>query len=438
MCDTFIRPIDGGFLFAKNSDREANEAQALEYHPPADFPAGATLECTYKTVGQVPHTRGVILSRPFWMWGAEIGVNDAGVVIGNEAVFTKEPLDLGATLTGMDLLRLALERADTARQALDTITDLLEVHGQGGVCGYTDKRFSYHNSYIIADSNEAWVLEAAGYYWAALKIDKAYSISNGLTLERDLTLHHPELITHALEKKYVKNETDFSFASTYSDWLYTRFSSCSIRRARTGTLMASASQGVENAFAMLRDHQDPEQDTLRGFHHNRVCAHAAGSPPRKSGQSTGSLVVALRQGRPPEVWATGTSAPCTGIFKPVIMAALPETVGSPGAEWSDESLWWRHEVLHREVIRNYQHRLPTFRAERDELEASFVRGFAEVEEQGSAAQEQFVSECFKRADEVEANWLGKLPSTKSGSHTPHWRRMNARAGMPKSSIRPST
>lgn len=50
-------------------------------------------------------THAVILSRPSWLWGAEMGANEHGVCIGNEAVWTKEPVGEGEALLGMDLLR---------------------------------------------------------------------------------------------------------------------------------------------------------------------------------------------------------------------------------------------------------------------------------------------------------------------------------------------
>ena len=155
MCDTFLAlpPVtaDGAVVFGKNSDREPNEAQALEYYPAQIFDLPARVQCTYMSISQVRETYATLLCRPFWMWGAEMGANEKGVVIGNEAVWTRMPIEKKSGLTGMDILRLALERSAGADQALEVMVQLLSDFGQGGICGYEDKRMAYHNSYIIAD-----------------------------------------------------------------------------------------------------------------------------------------------------------------------------------------------------------------------------------------------------------------------------------------------
>ena len=68
------------------------------------------------------------------------------------------------------LNRLGLERADTAEKALHVITDLLERHGTGGSCMEDNCNFTYHNSFLIADRTEAWVLETSGQRWAAERV----------------------------------------------------------------------------------------------------------------------------------------------------------------------------------------------------------------------------------------------------------------------------
>jgi secernin len=105
----------------------------------------------------------VLLSRPYWMWGAEMGTNEHGVTIGNEAVFTRRGLRRRIGLTGMDLLRLALERATTATQAVDVITGLLAEHGQGGGCGHEHR--DVHVPQQLSDrgpDGSQFVLETAG------------------------------------------------------------------------------------------------------------------------------------------------------------------------------------------------------------------------------------------------------------------------------------
>lgn len=85
------------------------------------------------------------------MWGAEMGSNEHNLVIGNEAIFSKETdrLDskqmISPKLLGMDLVRLGLERSKNAAEAVQVITELLEKYGQGGLCVETNTPGNYFN-----------------------------------------------------------------------------------------------------------------------------------------------------------------------------------------------------------------------------------------------------------------------------------------------------
>src|SRR5574341_190106 len=196
---------DGVTVFGKNSDREPNEAQYLVYFPAGDHPPGAQLHCTYIDVPQVEHTFAVLLSKPFWIWGAEIGANEHGLVIGNEAVFSRVPAPKEKALLGMDLLRLALERAPTARQAVDVITSLLERHGQGEHSGSVHPTY-YHNSFLMADPQDAWILETVEWRWAARQVKGAASISNCLTIGSQFDLSSHALVSFAQSKGWSRSE----------------------------------------------------------------------------------------------------------------------------------------------------------------------------------------------------------------------------------------
>jgi hypothetical protein len=87
------------------------------------FIVGEKVKCTYIEVDQAPSTYPCILSKPDWMWGAEMGANSQGVVIGNEAVWDRlsDPkVDLVPRLLGMDLLRLGTVGRNARRDGKQT------------------------------------------------------------------------------------------------------------------------------------------------------------------------------------------------------------------------------------------------------------------------------------------------------------------------------
>lgn len=372
MCDTVVgRARDGSLWLAKNSDREPGEAQVLEHLPRQRRPP--RLRATHVELDDVPETFEVVLSRPAWMWGAEMGVNEHGLAIGNEAVFTRLALD-STGLTGMDLVRLALERAATARAAVELMGTLLKRHGQGGRMGFRKRGESYASSFLIADTTEAWVLETAGRVFAAAQVARepgsVRAISNGLTLESELDLLDEDALATAQARGWCKGRRDFDFRRCFSDPVITRLAGAERRSACTTGSVARARGELELAVmtAALRDHGGPAPGNQLIM--SAPCAHAAPWPTRSSGQTTASLVAQLGGG-PPRVWATGTSSPCLGVFKrvPLATGTLLEAGPPPGEKSDGESLWWRHERLHRAVLANWQGRAAPVIAAARALEA---------------------------------------------------------------------
>ncbi len=373
-----------GVLFAKNSDRDPNESQLLEWHPAARHAPGSRVACTHVEVDQVQETNAVVLSRPWWMWGAEMGANEHGVVIGNEAVFTNEPAGEPALL-GMDLLRLALERASDADGAVAVIVDLLERHGQGGPCSYERPSFTYDNSFLVADPDGAVVVETAGRRYATERVtSRARSISNGLTIE--------------------------PFASEHRDKTREQVTACRLRRTRTETSARQAA-GPAEMIAALRDHGGdggcgggPRVSPINGAL-KAPCVHAGGV--LVSTQTTASFVADLSEGV--ALWATGTSAPCTSIFKPVGVDEPIELGPAPTNRYQHESLWWRHERLHRATMADWAALLPRYRHARDRTETAWL------------ADPPSSAEAFAAARDLEAAWLDDVSEVAS-ERRPIWLR----------------
>lgn len=351
MCDTMVAlansTADSRVLFAKNADRQPNERLLTVRVPAGRHPTGSRLTCTYMELEQAQETYEVILLKPHWMWGAEMGANEHGLVIGNEAVFTKEPKG-PPRLIGMDMLRLALERCQTSREALDLMVDLLERYGQGGNCGF-EKKFTYHNAFLIADRQEAWVLETAGAYWAALKVRDLYSISNRLSIGRDFDLAHPRLIQHAIDKGWCKDSPDFDFARCYSEPVFTFFSGSAKRRQASQSHLEGCRGRIteETLIEILRGHQPSwDKKPYRKSSVSSVCMHAGFL---FGDQTTGSLVASLGEPRD-TYWLTGGGPACLGLFKPFFFVEGESLTFDEEDPDQAMAAWEARESIHRLAI----------------------------------------------------------------------------------------
>lgn len=290
MCDCVLAlgsaTESGRALFAKNSDRPPTEPQLLEWLPARrdDGP----VRTTYIEVD--PHRRdtvGALVSRPAWMWGAEHGVNAAGVAVGNATIYTTlDPRGAPPALTGMDLVRLALERATNADDALHVVIDMLERYGQGG-SGYEDTDHPYWSSFLIADPDEGWVIETSGRAWASERVGRTRATSNRTTIfEFDAAHRHPNQPVERLVDP---------------------------RLQASERLLGAQPLSVADVKAHLRSHEGQEGYSL--------CMHA------EDQATTGSLIAELAKARRPLAHVS-LGSPCRSVFVPLYVG---DDIGKPPA-----------------------------------------------------------------------------------------------------------
>jgi len=428
MCDTQLIKNGEYTYFAKNSDREPGEAQLVVRNAPMQNDDQSKLRTTYLEIDQVGDRFGTILSKPFWIWGAEIGANDQGVVIGNEAVFSKV-MEEETGLIGMDLLRLGLERGSSAEHALRVIAELLEKYGQGGPCGYRDKKFRYDNSFIIADAEEAWILETANRHWVAKKVNTTGAISNCLTIGTEFDLSSNGIEDFAIKRKLFSGKRDFDFRKTFDTWFFPFFGGSHERLQCSNDLLdltrKSSDVGLKQIFDNLRSHKIPFR--IPWFKNSDICEHAAGYIRRH--QTCGSQVSRLSKVENLHFF-TGTSAPCLSIFKPVSFNAdAAFSVLNPDEQSVENSIWQRHEAIHRRVILDSDLAVPLTKS-RDQVETGMLSLFeSEFPPTGP--------EAFETADQMTMEWQKRwhdelkdqpFPYSMTSPYSWYWKIMNRKDG----------
>jgi secernin len=325
-------------VFAKNSDRPPGEVQlAVPFGRRST--TGCTLRTQYLSIGDTG-AHAALLSIPTWLWGAEHGVNEFGVAIGNERVGTVH--DAGRArpaLIGMDLVRLGLERARSAEEALEIMTELLVTHGQGGVADATHGE-AYDSSFLIADAGTAIVLETSGTSFAAARYTVGVAISNRLTLRADWTHGSPDLVPG----------DDFDRFRDPGE----RTGHADIRLEASRRFLAdqrAAGLTPADTAAHLRDHgggpwgapgspgpaQPPPGSVEPDFSGVSVCMHVRGRSVTAASLIT-ALPTGLADGAPLRAWVA-LGSPCVSVYLP----AFPSSAAGPPPfvprELWNEEMW---------------------------------------------------------------------------------------------------
>ncbi|MBD5233735.1 MAG: dipeptidase [Bacteroidales bacterium] len=190
---------------------------ALYHQPAADHPKGAMRKIvewdTGKHLGEIPEVAHTY---------ATVGnMNEHGLTIAESTWGGREELAGSGLIDYGSLIYITLQRARTAREAVDVMTKLVKDYGYA----------SEGESFSIADPNEVWILELIGKgkadkgaVWVARRVPDGY-ISGHANHSRihtfpqndPETLYAPDVISFARSQGYFDgDDKDFDFSRAYA------------------------------------------------------------------------------------------------------------------------------------------------------------------------------------------------------------------------------
>ncbi len=461
--------VDGSVMITYACDGEFHPR--LRVRPAKDHAPGSVYEIktwggkVLGTIPQVPHTYRVV--------GL---MNEHQLAIG-ETTFDgrKELQNKDGLLHYWELMILALERAKTAREAIEVITGLVEEHGYR----------STGESFSIADTEEAWILEmigpgpgGEGAHWVALRVpDGMVSVHANKARIGEFPLDDPEnclysknVIEFAIERGYYDPNSGEPFR--YND-AYHPASVQTIRytETRVWSVLRRVAPGLElderthrgepggtpyplwvkpekklavaDVMALMRDHYEgTAYDMTKG-----VDAGDFGTPNRWrpmnfevdgkrytwerpiSTQQTGFSFVSQSRGHLPNpvggVYWYGVDDTYTSVYVPLyagITAAPPAYAQGSLQRFSWDSAWWVFNFVANFANLKYSYMAPEILAAQQEIEGHFLALQPEIEATAARihardpelAQRFLTDYSVLHAEDVVRKWraLGEALMTK--------------------------
>jgi hypothetical protein len=185
-------------------------------------------------------------------------------------------------------------------------------------------------------------------------------------------------------------------------------------------------------FDIMRQHGEGYHPARAEAHRN-ICVHA-GPQENRWWQADGVMVTDAG----PDgliAWATGTSGNCVSIFKPVFLGVdLPDIGPTPTERFNPDSLWWKHELLHRRAMADFDNLVPEIRQDFDALEEAFMAEAETLKKAAQAEKRDFMESCFQRALQATEGWIARLRARPDlafddPAYRAMWQKLNAEAGL---------
>jgi secernin len=313
---------DGQTLFGHNGSRLANEGQSLHQQPARAHAHGETLLFGSLALPQIRQTHAVVGWQVGGQWGYRSAVNEHHVAAGCSPIRTRLHSE-AAALSGPDLVRLALERSTSARQARDVILDLVTRHGQVAVPGEEP-----NSTFLVADTREAYVLETSGNHWAEQEVHAVRAVSDVCHLHRDWDRISRGLAEMAIGHNWWPEDgskLDFADVVAPDDCE----AAGALRRWGRATLLLEQYNGrLDRLFfrRLLGDHFEkpavrPADAFLNPAAEQGICRHGADAAP-----TTALSLIAELNAAPdqlPVAWVA-FGPPCSSVYFPIPLAgSLP-------------------------------------------------------------------------------------------------------------------
>jgi dipeptidase len=334
---------DGDTFVGYNGHRPPGERQALRRIPGRTFSLGEKVNLPSLDVPQVRQTCTVLGWQPAGCWGYFFGVNEHQVAAGcarwESTLSSPQP-----ALAGTDLVRLALERGHSARQAADALTVLIERHGQGVL----EDGVTKDHLFLIADPHEALAVEAAGPYWVCQQIRQVRAVSDAAVIRQDWNRIAPGLADQAIQKgAWPADGSKLDFVGALCDWPTGERSG--LRRWGRATLLLEQRNGevtLRDVRRLLADHYEGTRFAINPLHLDAGPAPLCQHGPLGT-ITAASLVTRLRDDTDslPMLWYAA-GPPCLGVALPIFLDGdLPAAFAASEAAGG---VWARsREVLRR-------------------------------------------------------------------------------------------